>query len=138
MVFVEIFFSGVKQKTSRKKSLVTDIHAGLSSDGARTGIRATATNIRVLARCRLMGDHAIEYSASERVDLATDRAAEDDQHGVQNVEQLVCVLEGDLVARNKLMEVRRHEAVGLAPIRRRFHELIDQGFRLPHMTTRCR
>ena len=67
-----------------------------------------------------------------------DEAAEDDQYGVQNVEQPVCVLEGDLVARNKFVEVRRHEAFGLASIRGRLHELIDQGFRLPHVTTRCR
>ena len=66
-----------------------------------------------------------------------DEAAEDDRHGVQNVEQLVCVLEGDLVAWNKFMEVRRPEIFGLAFTRRRLHELIDQGFRLPHMTTRC-
>ena len=50
-----------------------------------------------------------------------DEVAEDGQYGVQNVEQPVCVLEGDLMARNKLMEVRRYEAVGLAPIRRRLH-----------------
>ncbi len=40
--------------------LATDIHAGLSSDGAQTGIRAAATNIGVLARCRPTGDDAIK------------------------------------------------------------------------------
>ena len=67
-----------------------------------------------------------------------DEAAEDDLYGVQSVEQSVCVLEGDLVARNKLMEVRRPEAFGLAVTRGRLHELTDQGFRLLHVTTRCR
>ena len=62
--------------------LATDIHAGLSSDGARTGIRAAATNIGVLARCRLMGDDAIRCQASKRVDLAMDEVVEDDQYGV--------------------------------------------------------
>ena len=54
-----------------------------------------------------------------------DEATEDDRYGVQNVEQPVCVLEGDLVARNKFVEVRRREAVGLVPILGRLHELID-------------
>ena len=40
--------------------LATDIYAGLSSDGARAGTRAATTNIGVLARCRLMGDDAID------------------------------------------------------------------------------
>ena len=56
----------------------------------------------------------------------------------RNVEQPVCVLEGDLVARNKLVEVRRPEAFGLAFTQGRLHELTDQGFRLLHVTTRCR
>ena len=59
-------------------------------------------------------------------------------YSVQNVEQPVRVLEGDLVARNKVVELRRLEAVGLVHIRGRLHKLVDQGFRLPHVTTRCR
>ena len=48
-----------------------------------------------------------------------DEAAEDDRYGVQNVEQPVCVLECNLVARNRLVVVRRLEAVGLVHIRER-------------------
>ena len=54
-----------------------------------------------------------------------DETAEDDRYDVQNVEQPMRVLEGDPVARNKVVEVRRLEAVGLVPIRGRLHELID-------------
>ena len=118
--------------------LATDIHAGLSSDSAQTGIRTATTNIGVLARCRLMGDDAIECKASQRVDLAMNEAAEDGRYNVQNVKQPVRVLEGDPVARNEVVEVRRLEAVGLVHIRERLHKLVDQGFRLPHVTTRCR
>ena len=35
-----------------------------------------------------------------------DGAAEDDRYSLQNVEQPVRVLEGDLVARNRVVEVR--------------------------------
>ena len=65
-------------------------------------------------------------------------AAEDDRYNAQNVEQPMRVLEGDLVALNKVVEARRLEAVSLVHIRGRLHKLVDQGFRLPHVTTRCR
>ena len=66
-----------------------------------------------------------------------DEAAEDDRYDVQNVEQSMRVLEGDPVARNEVVEVRRPEAAGLVHIRGRLQMLVDQGFRLPHVTTRC-
>ena len=54
-----------------------------------------------------------------------DEAAEADRYCLQNVEQPVRVLEDDLVTLSRVVEVRRHEAVGLVPIRGRLHELVD-------------
>ena len=64
-----------------------------------------------------------------------DGAAEDDRYSLQNVEQPVRVLEDDFVTRNKIVKLRRLEAVDSAYVQERLHELVDQSER--HVTTRC-